>query len=118
MVAPYNRDRVARWLRSAGNNDNNAACVFGKNGNVNDNGNNVNKALGVRPALPDSRKRMERSMGQCIGQRNPVPFLRRISQEKHMLSENLDVIAFKSLGMDMFCPPGSLLKNYQGGNDK
>ena len=39
--------------------------------------NNVKNTLGVRPALPDCQKCMEGSMRQCIGQRNPVPFLRR-----------------------------------------
>ena len=51
MTAPYNRDRVAWWLCSQGNNDNNAAFVNGGSGDVNDNGNNVNKEFGVRPAL-------------------------------------------------------------------
>lgn len=35
---PYDRDMVARWLRSLGNNDNHAAFVNGDNGNVNENG--------------------------------------------------------------------------------
>lgn len=87
------------WLRSPGNNDNNAAFVNGDNGNVNDNGNNVNNTPGVRPALPDCQKCMEGSVRQCIGQRNPVPFLRKSPQEKHMLSETLDVRAFKALGV-------------------
>jgi hypothetical protein len=40
------------WLRSPGNNANNAANV-NNDGNVNDNGNNVNNDNGgVRPALP------------------------------------------------------------------
>ena len=39
------------WLRSPGDDDNYAAYVNG-NGNVNDNGNNVNNSLGVRPAWP------------------------------------------------------------------
>ena len=39
------------WLRSPGNNDNNAAIVNG-DGNVNVGGNNVNNKYGVRPALP------------------------------------------------------------------
>ena len=85
------------WLRSPGNNDNNAAFVNGENGNVNENGNNVKKEFGVRPALPDCQKCMEGSMRQCIGQRNPVPFLRRHPREKHMLSETLDAKAFKAL---------------------
>ena len=55
------------WLRSPGNNDNNAAFVNGENGNVNENGNNVKKEFGVRPALPDCQKCMEGSMRQCIG---------------------------------------------------
>jgi hypothetical protein len=42
---------------------------------------------------------MEGSMRQCIGQRNPVPFLRRHPREKHMLSETLDARAFKALGV-------------------
>ena len=46
------RDRVdIWWLRSPGNNDNNAAVVKG-DGNVNNNGNNVNNKYGVRPAWP------------------------------------------------------------------
>ena len=51
VTAPYNRDRVAWWLCSQGNNDNNAAFVNGGSGDVNDNGNNVKNTLGVRPAL-------------------------------------------------------------------
>lgn len=39
------------WLRSPGNNQNNAAKV-NNNGNVNDNGNNVNNTNGIRPDLP------------------------------------------------------------------
>ena len=40
------------WLRSPGDDSNNAAYVNG-NGNVNDNGNNVNEnQFGVRPAWP------------------------------------------------------------------
>ena len=39
------------WLRSPGNNDNNAANV-NNDGFVNNNGNNVNNKYGVRPALP------------------------------------------------------------------
>ena len=39
------------WLRSPGNNDNNAANV-NNDGFVNNNGNNVNNDNGVRPALP------------------------------------------------------------------
>jgi hypothetical protein len=40
------------WLRSPGNNDNNAADV-NDDGNVNSNGNNVNNgSLAVRPDLP------------------------------------------------------------------
>ena len=99
MTAPYNWDRVAWWLRSPGNNDNKAAFVDGGSGDVNDNGNNVKNTLGVRPALPDCQKCMEGSMRQCIGQRNPVPFLRRHPREKHMLSETLDAKAFKALGV-------------------
>ncbi len=74
MTAPYNRDRVAWWPRSPGNNDNNAAFVYGDDGNVNDNGNNVKNAFGVRPALPGRPKCMEGSIRRCSGQRNPVPF--------------------------------------------
>ena len=88
------------WLCSQGNNDNNAAFVDGGSGDVNDNGNNVKNTLGVRPALPDCQKCMEGSMRQCIGQRNPVPFLRRHPREKHMLSETLDARAFKALGVE------------------
>jgi len=87
------------WLCSQGNNDNNAAYVNGGSGDVNDNGNNVKNTLGVRPALPDCQKCMEGSMRQCIGQRNPVPFLRKSPREKHMLSETLDARAFKALGV-------------------
>ncbi|MBR0172310.1 MAG: hypothetical protein IJQ21_05920 [Lachnospiraceae bacterium] len=42
---------VRWWLRSPGNNDNNAANV-NNDGFVNNNGNNVNNDNGVRPALP------------------------------------------------------------------
>jgi hypothetical protein len=40
----------AWWLRSPGNNSNNAANV-NSDGNVNTNGNNVNNTGGLRPAL-------------------------------------------------------------------
>lgn len=63
-----NRDRVVKkvaplffwWLRSPGNNDNNAAEV-NKDGNVNKNGNNVNNNDFVRPASPYCPKRVESS---------------------------------------------------------
>ena len=85
MVAEYNRDRVAWWLRSPGNNDKNAACVNG--GNANENGNNVNKKLAVRPALPGRPKCMEGSMRQCIGKRNPVPFYGDIREKTHAVGD-------------------------------
>jgi len=107
VTIPYNRDRVAWWLRSPGNNDNNAACVFGQNGNVNENGNNVKKEFGVRPALPGCQKCMEGSIRQSIGQRNPVPFQRKIPLEKHMLLETLDAKVFRVLGVVKPFPPGS-----------
>ncbi|MDR2728733.1 MAG: DUF6273 domain-containing protein [Chitinispirillales bacterium] len=51
----YSRDPVVRtwwWLRSPGNNSNNAAYV-NNDGNVNMNGNNTfRESGGVRPALP------------------------------------------------------------------
>ena len=51
------------------------------------------------------------TMRQCIGQRNPVPFLRRHPREKHMLSETLDARAFKVLGVgDVPYSPGSRLE--------
>ena len=105
------------WLRSPGNNDNNAAFVNGENGNVNENGNNVKKEVGVRPALPDCQKCMEASMRQCIGQRNPVPFLRKFPREKHMLSETLDARAFKALGVGNvpYSPDSRLEEQKQGG---
>ena len=69
------------WLRSPGNNDNNAAYV-NVNGNVNNNGNNVNNnKYGVRPASPYRPMSVESSSDLrgskdllCIRQRNPVPF--------------------------------------------
>ena len=105
------------WLRSPGNNDNNAAFVNGENGNVNENGNNVKKEFGVRPALPDCQKCMEGFMRQCIGQRNPVPFLRKFPREKHMLSETLDARAFKALGVGNvpYSPDSRLEEQKQGG---
>jgi len=60
------------WLRSPGNNSNNAANV-NNDGNVNVNGNNVNNdSGGVRPALPhkpDIRLKVERirAGGKGIG---------------------------------------------------
>jgi hypothetical protein len=56
------------WLRSRGNNANNAANV-NNDGNVNDNGNNVNNEGGVRPAL--TRMPVASSMwgGLCPGVR-------------------------------------------------
>ncbi|MCL2080095.1 MAG: DUF6273 domain-containing protein [Oscillospiraceae bacterium] len=51
------------WLRSPGNNSNNAANV-NNDGNVNVNGNNVNNDNnGVRPALP--RPRFARNLAEC-----------------------------------------------------
>ena len=64
------------WLCSPGNNDNKAAFVNGENGDVNGNGNNVKKAFGVRPALPDYPKCMESSMRQCARAKEPGSFLR------------------------------------------
>ena len=67
------------WLRSPGNNTNNAANV-NNDGNVNINGNNVNNDNGgVRPALPQPR--MPETLfcaGQVCapGQRNQIPSLR------------------------------------------
>lgn len=42
---------------------------------------------------------MESSKGQCIGQRNPVPFSAGTPAGKHMPSEKLETKAFKALGM-------------------
>ena len=52
------------WLRSPGNNDNNAAVVKG-DGNVNDNGNNVNNKYGLRPASPYRPKRPAGAVRLC-----------------------------------------------------
>ena len=60
MVSPANgRDDMGMrltmewWLRSPGNNTNNAAVV-NNDGTVNVNGNNVNNNNAVRPAIPQS----------------------------------------------------------------
>ena len=57
--------RSGRWLRSPGNNTNNAANV-NNNGNVNTNGNNVNNNnLAVRPALPLRQMSVARAADPC-----------------------------------------------------
>jgi hypothetical protein len=66
------------WLRSPGNNSNNAANV-NDDGNVNINGNNVNNdSGGVRPALPHphlARNLAECSAGLCDGAKESNPLL-------------------------------------------
>ena len=47
--SPYGRDRVAWWLRSPGNNDNNAACVFGEYEYVDDLGIVSRRSLAFAP---------------------------------------------------------------------
>jgi len=55
------------WLRSPGNNSNNAANV-NSDGNVNINGNNVNnESGGVRPALPICPKPSRKFGGSVRG---------------------------------------------------
>jgi len=49
--------------------------VNGDNGNVNNNGNNVNKKFGVRPALPGCLKCIEGSVRLCAGAKEPGSFL-------------------------------------------
>ena len=94
----YNRDRVAWWLCSSGNNDNKAACVNGDNGNVNSNGNNVNKKLGVRPALPGCQKCMEGSMRQCIRAKEPGSFSAETSAGKTHAVGVFGRASFQSVG--------------------
>lgn len=85
------------WLRSPGNNDNNAAVVDG-DGFVNNNGNNINNEFGVRPASPYRQMfapsgvnpcKLQKQLA-CIRQRNPIPFRaeapREAGAEKHIPS--------------------------------
>ncbi|MDR0221675.1 MAG: DUF6273 domain-containing protein [Lachnospiraceae bacterium] len=63
------------WLRSPGNNSNNAANV-NNDGDINVNGNNVNNDNGVRPASPrphqpETLLHVERVC--AMGQRNRIP---------------------------------------------
>ena len=54
----------------------------GENGNVNDNGNNVNNTFGTRPALPGCPKRMESSMRLCARAKEPGSFSAEVSAGK------------------------------------
>ena len=70
------------WLRSPGNNDNNAANV-NTDGSLNENGNNVNNENGVRPALSDQpvvRFKAERTRA-------------RIKEPNSFRKENIQVMA-------------------------
>ena len=62
------------WLRSPGNNSNNAANV-NNDGSVNNNGNNVNNDNNaVRPALPpDARNSAAGAADLCGRQRHRIP---------------------------------------------
>ncbi len=61
------------WLRSPGNNSNNAAMVW-PDGSVNDNGNNVdNTNVAVRPALHQYLKSSVLYGGPCLMQRSRIP---------------------------------------------
>ena len=54
------------WLRSPGNNSNNAANV-NNNGNINQNGNNVNNnQVAVRPASPQQPEISPKRGGLCL----------------------------------------------------
>jgi hypothetical protein len=81
------------WLRSPGNNDNNAANVNNNNGNVNPNGNNVNNNDAARPALPYRPMRVESSAHLCIRAKESSSFSSEMTEE-HMLSEAMDAHAF------------------------
>ena len=61
------------WLRSPGNNGNNAANV-NNDGEVNDNGNNVNNTLAIRPDWPQlPETRLHGEAVRALGQRNRFP---------------------------------------------
>ena len=60
------------WLRSPGNNQNNAAEV-NSDGDINTNGNNVNNENGVRPALPDSPEAAPKLDSPYTGERSQIP---------------------------------------------
>ncbi|MBQ9302861.1 MAG: hypothetical protein IJ208_07010 [Butyrivibrio sp.] len=49
---------------------------------MNDNGNNVNNKLGVRPALPGCQKCMEGFMRQCVVAKEPGSFSAEVSAGK------------------------------------
>ena len=75
-----------------GNNDNNAAIVYGGSGGVNND--NVKNKNGVRPALPCSPKRIEGSVRLCTGGKGTRFLFTDMSVEKYMLSESMDAVAF------------------------
>ena len=65
------------------------------------------KSLVFAPHCPIARSVWKVPCASASWQRNPVPFLRKFPQEKHMLSELLDAKTFKTLGMELFHSPGS-----------
>jgi hypothetical protein len=75
------------WLRSPGNNDNNAANV-NNNGNVNYNGNNVNNNEGVRPALPYRLKCVEGSARLRIRTKEFCSFLPEDTDTRDLCRES------------------------------
>ena len=84
------------WLRSPGNNTNNAANV-NNDGNVNNNGNNVNNDdNGVRPALhPSSVVRLQVRRA-CTGVREPYSVLGDDPKfRKTHAGGNWDALAFR-----------------------
>ncbi len=85
------------WLRSPGNNSNNAADV-NNDGSVNDNGNNVNNDNNaVRPAsLPTARNPTVSTEVCARGQRNRIPS--RFHRENTCRQKELTLLAFAPFG--------------------
>ena|GEM_PF-5846270 len=89
------------WLRSPGNNTNNAANV-NNDGNVNVNGNNVNNDNGgVRPALP--RPHLARNLavwtaGLCNGAKESNPLLAERPGKQIPAEKETQDIAFPLFG--------------------
>lgn len=75
------------WLRSPGNNADNAGVV-NTDGNVNANGDNVDNPNAVRPDLLHRSKRAPKLMPSMQGQRYRIPALLDVSRAKMAIREN------------------------------
>jgi len=98
------------WLRSPGNNSNNAANV-NDDGSVNINGNNVNNASGgVRPALPQphfARNLAPSGAGLCYGAKESDSLLTHKSRKTRVGGNgNAATLFSRFAGMAIdFCHP-------------